>query len=99
MTDRSPSADSAARSDAEVIAEAFHHHYEALAPSFDYETRPDSAVAWENVPEPNRKLMVAVVELLIKIGAIQPGYWFGSGAHSDGSRAQSEVTHPDTPAG
>jgi hypothetical protein len=47
--------------DAEAIARTFHEAYERLAPSFDYETREASAVPWEDVPEQNRSLMVAVV--------------------------------------
>ena len=44
-----------------AIAQAFHEHYERLAPTFGYETRTESAVPWENVPEQNRALMVATV--------------------------------------
>ena len=43
----------------EYVARCFHSHYEALAPEFGYETRPDSAVPWSDVPEQNRRLMVA----------------------------------------
>jgi hypothetical protein len=46
--------------DAEKIAQRFHEAYERLAPSFGYTTREASAGAWENVPEQNRKLMIAV---------------------------------------
>ena len=46
--------------DAETMARTFHEAYERLAPSFGYETREASAVAWEDVPEPNKSLMVAV---------------------------------------
>src|SRR5690606_27510165 len=42
------------------VARAFHEAYERLAPSFGYETRPESAVPWEQVPENNRRLMIAV---------------------------------------
>jgi hypothetical protein len=45
---------------AEALAKRFHELYEALAPSFAYETRKESAVQWEDVPEKNRKLMIAV---------------------------------------
>jgi hypothetical protein len=45
---------------AEELAAFFHATYERLAPSFGYETREASAVAWERVPEQNRRLMVAV---------------------------------------
>jgi len=44
----------------EEVARAFHEAYERLAPSFGYETRPESAVPWEQVPENNRRLMIAV---------------------------------------
>lgn len=47
------------------LAQRFHELYEALAPSFDYETRPESAVRWEDVPENNRRLMVAVADVLL----------------------------------
>lgn len=44
----------------ESLARLFHETYERLAPSFGYETREASAVPWEDVPEPNKSLMVAV---------------------------------------
>ena len=52
-------------SDATAIAKEFHYHYERLAPRFGYATRPESAVAWEDVPLDNRGLMVATVETLL----------------------------------
>lgn len=54
----------------ERIAREFHHTYEALAPSFGYETREASAVPWEQVPEQNRRLMRAVVADLLGRGVI-----------------------------
>jgi len=45
---------------AETIARRFHEAYERLAPTFGYETRVESAVPWEQVPEHNRRLMEAV---------------------------------------
>lgn len=45
---------------AELLARTFHEAYERLAPSFGYETRKESAVDWDDVPEPNRSLMLAV---------------------------------------
>lgn len=51
--------------DAERIAQAFHETYERLAPAHHYETRKASAVPWEDVPEQNRNLMVAVVSDLL----------------------------------
>lgn len=45
---------------AREAARLFHETYERLAPLFGYETRKESAVPWEDVPEPNRSLMTAV---------------------------------------
>ncbi len=46
----------------EALAKRFHEVYERLAPDFGYETRRESAVPWEQVPEQNRDLMVAVCD-------------------------------------
>lgn len=46
--------------DPEALARRFHETYEALAPTFGYETRRASAVPWEDVPEQNKRLMIAV---------------------------------------
>jgi hypothetical protein len=56
---------------AESLARRFHETYERLAPAFGYETRRASAVPWEEVPEQNRQLMLAVAAelLLAKAGA------------------------------
>lgn len=51
--------------DAEKLARIFHETYERLAPAFDYKT---SAKPWEEVPEQNRKLMIAVCEHILSIG-------------------------------
>jgi len=53
-------------SDPELLAHFFHDEYEKLAPAYDYETRKASAVAWADVPEKNKALMVAVCESAIK---------------------------------
>lgn len=45
---------------AEAVAQRFHEAYERLAPSFGYKTREASAVPWADVPEQNKKLMIAV---------------------------------------
>jgi hypothetical protein len=50
---------------AELLARTFHESYERLAPSFGYDTRDDSRQPWEQVPEQNRKLMVATAEQVI----------------------------------
>lgn len=49
----------------ELLARAFHESYERLAPSFGYDTREDSRQPWEQLPEQNRKLMVATAEAVI----------------------------------
>jgi hypothetical protein len=51
--------------EAEEIAREFHDAYERLAPDFNYETREESAKPWEEVPESNQGLMVAVVKELM----------------------------------
>lgn len=58
---------------AETIAAAFHAAYEDLAPEHGYETRKASAVAWDDVPENNRSLMIATVQRLLDAGAITAG--------------------------
>lgn len=46
--------------EAEKLARKFHENYERLASAFGYKTREESAKPWEEVPEQNRKLMIAV---------------------------------------
>jgi hypothetical protein len=58
---------------AELIAGIFHATYETLAPEHGYTTREASAVTWEDVPEPNRSLMIAVVRNMLNSGVIGPG--------------------------
>lgn len=48
----------------EALARRFHDSYERLAPLYGYETRPESATSWENVPPTNRALMIAVADEL-----------------------------------
>ena len=50
---------------AEDLARCFHETYELLAPSFGYETRKESAKPWEEVPDKNKRLMIAVCETLL----------------------------------
>lgn len=50
----------------EELARRFHELYEELAPSHGYETRKESAVPWESVPEKNRGLMVAVCNRVLE---------------------------------
>ena len=60
-------------SGAERIARRFHESYERLAPEHAYQTREASAKPWDQVPEQNRELMVAVVEELLGQGDIELG--------------------------
>jgi hypothetical protein len=55
------------------IARRFHETYEDLAPEMDYVTRAESRVPWEDVPDKNRRLMVATVQRLLDDGVILPG--------------------------
>jgi ribonuclease HI len=57
----------------EAIAREFHETYERLAPDHGYETRQESRVDWEDVPENNRRLMAAVAEELLERGVISYG--------------------------
>jgi hypothetical protein len=51
--------------DAEMLARRFHEAYERLAPQFNYVTRQATAVPWEEVPEENKRLMIAVCEEIL----------------------------------
>lgn len=57
---------------AETLAEQFHEAYERLAPQFSYATRKESAVPWQQVPENNRNLMVAVCREVLASRATEP---------------------------
>ncbi len=58
---------------AEPIAREFHDTYERLAPDHGYKTREASAVAWDQVPQANRSLMIATVADLLGRGVIATG--------------------------
>jgi hypothetical protein len=51
---------------AEELAKLFHETYEELAPNYGYTTRRSSAVPWEDVPEPNKSLMIAVAKRVLE---------------------------------
>jgi hypothetical protein len=58
----------------ERLARAFHATYERLAPDHGWETQESTrAKPWEQVPEHNRRLMLATVRELIEQGVIDPG--------------------------
>lgn len=55
---------------AESVAKLFHETYERLAPHYQYETRQETRVRWEDVPQRNKRLMIAVAaEILATIFA------------------------------
>lgn len=58
---------------AEQIAREFHRSYERLAPEHGYKTREASRTEWEQVPEQNRGLMIAVARDLLARGIVLPG--------------------------
>jgi SOS-response transcriptional repressor LexA len=49
-----------------TLAQAFHEAYERLAPEYAYETREASAVPWNEVPENQRKLMIATCRVILE---------------------------------
>ncbi len=51
--------------DAEFMAKMFHDKYEKLAPSFGYKTRDATAKSWFDIPENNKKLMIAVAQEIL----------------------------------
>ncbi len=57
-------------SEADRLAKRFHELYEALAPQFSYQTREASAVAWEQVPENNKRLMTEVCKRILQENAV-----------------------------
>ena len=57
---RAASAATALLRDPVALARRFHELYEDIAPSFSYETRPETRVPWEELPQANRFLMIAV---------------------------------------
>lgn len=58
---------------AEDLARLFHEEYERLAPDFGYSTREASAVPWEDVPDDNKSLMLAVAANVLAVVGRWPG--------------------------
>lgn len=50
----------------ESAAKKFHFIYEKLAPTFGYRTRKASAVPWVELPESNKRLMIATCEEFLR---------------------------------
>lgn len=78
----------------EQAARAFHEEYERLALSFGYATRPESAVPWEEVPEPNRSLMIATAAVLERLFPRRTVTWNKEELRSE----VRSVASPDSPA-
>lgn len=58
----------------EALARRFHATYERLAPDYGWETQESTrAKPWEEVPEHNRRLMLATIEALLDDGSIEVG--------------------------
>jgi hypothetical protein len=79
-------------------ARAFHEAYERLAPQFSYKTREASAKPWDEVPESNRNLMIAVcaeilptIEREARIEALRWARGVCSWAIFDSSPATNEI--------
>lgn len=51
--------------DVEVLARQFHNIYESVAPLFNYHTKLESRVPWEDVPEPNKTVMIQTCKQLL----------------------------------
>lgn len=51
----------------EDLAELFHTTYERLAPVYSYETRKASAVPWKDVPDMNKRLMIATAGEVLRV--------------------------------
>lgn len=58
---------------AEHIAIEFHNVYEELAPKAGWTACGSAPASWEEVPEPNRRLMIETVTKLLEQGVIRPG--------------------------
>lgn len=58
---------------AEQIARRFHEVYDARADIFGWSPAESTRVAWEDLPEENRNLMVSVVDILLANAVISPG--------------------------
>lgn len=58
---------------AERVARAFHAQYEAKAPTFGWATQEASRVRWDDVPDANKALMIAVAMQLLEDGTIALG--------------------------
>lgn len=60
------------RQKAEALSRRFHKAYERLAPEYGYKTRTAIAVPWEQVPEQNKNLMIAVCAELLPHDKAEP---------------------------
>ena len=76
----------------DALAQLFHETYERLAPEYGYETRKESAKPWADVPENNKRLMIAVCEEVQKALSPKPsGGDAFTGDTSDGYHTFNEL--------
>lgn len=58
--------------DRRAIAKRFRETYERLAPQFGYRTRKETSKPWDQMPEQNKRLMIAVCAEILAAPAPQP---------------------------
>ena len=46
--------------DSEEVARKFHEIYERLAPDYGWDTNKETKKSWNDIPESNKQLMIAV---------------------------------------
>ena len=79
---------------AERLAAAFHRHYEDLAPLYGYKTREATAVPWEDVPENNKLLMIAVADTILRDSASPLVHLLGTAIEALREIAERDWTEP-----
>lgn len=80
----------------EDVARLFHETYERLAPEHGYQTRKASAVPWEDVPDNNKSLMIAVAaEVGAEIERQAYAKLFGSPEEIRAREAEATERAPD----
>jgi hypothetical protein len=58
----------------EALARRFHDTYERLAPDHGWQTQETTrGKPWEEVPEHNRRLMLATIDAMLDDGSIEVG--------------------------
>jgi len=84
----------ATMSEAERIARLFHETYERLAPEYEYQTRARSAKPWGQLPDDNRRLMIATAEVVLGDVARQLERARGARHENHGTHVERCPKHP-----